>query len=95
MAFRRVKYNNSLLHNMRLHYNLMDKEFDIDKEGETVAVQRAALRENVEARNYIRTQVQEIVNAGEEYLNLGNRLLEAKRVQRRILRTQFDLRTET
>lgn len=73
----------------------MGEQFDIDEEGEAAAVQRAALQENVEARNRVRAQAQEIVDADEEQLNVGNRLLEAKRVQRRILRTQFGLRNET
>jgi len=54
----------------------MDKEFDIDEEGENAAVERAALRKNLEARNRVRAQ--EIVNTDEEPLNPGNRLLEAK-----------------
>lgn len=85
----------AVLHNIRLSYNLMGEEFDIDEEGEAAAVQRAALQENVEARNRVRAQAQEIVDADEEQLNVGNRLLEAKRVQKGILRTQFGLRNET
>lgn len=71
----------------------MDKEYDIDEEGELAAMQRAVLPENLEARNCIRAQAEEI-DADEEHLNLVNILLQAKRVQRRILRTQFGLRNE-
>jgi len=30
----------AVLHNMRFHLNLMDREIDIDEEGEAVALQR-------------------------------------------------------
>lgn len=79
----------AVLHNMRLRYNLMDQAIDIDEEAEAEAMQRVRLRNNLLARNRIRVQVEEIIGA--ENLNAGDRLTEARRIQRRILRTQFGL----
>ncbi|KMQ86912.1 nuclease harbi1, partial [Lasius niger] len=82
----------AVLHNIRLHHNLMNNEIDIDEEGETAAQQRAVLSDILQIRNRIRVQAEEINEADEAYINANDRLAEAKRVQRRILRTQFCLR---
>ncbi|XP_032689434.1 putative nuclease HARBI1 isoform X2 [Odontomachus brunneus] len=44
----------AVLHNIRLSYNLIDKEYDINEESEAAAVQRAALQQNIEAHNRVR-----------------------------------------
>jgi len=80
----------AVLHNIRLHNNLMNHEIDIDEEGEAVAQQRVILPDNLEIRNRIIAQAEEIHRADETYLN--DRLTEARRIQQRILRTQFGLR---
>lgn len=85
----------AVLHNMRLRCNLIDSEFDIDEEGESAALQRARNPNNVLARDCARIQVEEITGVDEAHLVIhGDRLTEAKRTQKRILRTQFGLRQE-
>lgn len=82
----------AILHNIRLDYNVIDVEFDIDEEDEAELFQRNIQPRHIAARDRIRMQAQEII--GDEVVNYGDRLREAKRVQRRILRTQFGLREE-
>lgn len=82
----------SVLHNIRLRYNLINRDIDIDEEGEAEAIRRDNLPDNVEAHNRIRAQAEEIIDVDDMHFILGNRLVEARRIQRRILRTQFGLR---
>ncbi|XP_011863460.1 PREDICTED: putative nuclease HARBI1 [Vollenhovia emeryi] len=84
----------AVLHNIRLHYKLMNRDFDIDEEGEAEAIRRAMLPENLEACNRVRLQAQEIIDIHDMHLNPGNILIEARRTQRRILRNQFGLRED-
>lgn len=79
----------AVLHNMRFCHNLMNREIDIDEEGEAVALQRARVPDNLLARERIRVRAEEIAGADEAHFNHGERLTEARRIQRNILRTQF------
>lgn len=82
-----------VLHNIRFRYNLMNHEIDID---EAAAQQRAILPDALQICNRIRAQAKEINGADEGDIahlwNCNDRLTEARRVQRRILRNQFGLR---
>lgn len=62
------------------------------REGETITLQRARFSHNLLTCDRVRIQVEEIIGADEAHFNIDDRLTEAKRVQRRILRTQFGLR---
>ncbi|KMQ84620.1 nuclease harbi1 [Lasius niger] len=81
----------AVLHNIRLNANIMHVEFDIDEEGEAEAQQRALLPNNIQVYERIRVQA-ELAGADVEHYVNGDRMAEARRIQRQILRTQFGLR---
>ncbi|CAL1672633.1 unnamed protein product [Lasius platythorax] len=69
----------------------MHVEFDID-EGEAEAQQRVLLPNNIQVYECIRAQAEELADADVEHYVNGDRMIEARRIQRQILRTQFGLR---
>ncbi|KYN21899.1 Putative nuclease HARBI1, partial [Trachymyrmex cornetzi] len=66
----------AVLDNIRLRYNLMNNEIDIDEEGEDAAQQKARLQNNLQICNRIRNQAEEINVANEAHIN--DRLTETK-----------------
>lgn len=82
----------AVLHNIRLNANIMHVEFDIDEEGEAEAQQRALLPNNIQVYERIRVQAAELAGADVEHYVNGDKMAEARRIQRQILRTQFGLR---
>jgi len=60
----------AVLHNIRLHNNLMNHEIDIDEKGEAVAQQKVILIPRyLEIRNRIIARAEEIHRADKAYLN--------------------------
>lgn len=51
----------------------MNREIDIDEEGEAAALQRTRFPDNLLARNCVRAQVEEIIGADEAHFNVGDR----------------------
>lgn len=59
----------AILHNIRLRRNLLNHEYDIDEEGEAEAQQRNRFPDNIELRERVRAQAEEIIGPNEAHFN--------------------------